>query len=276
MKLNVIWGLIIALLLMLGGIGKTLSQEGSFQGAVNEKEKDIDIFLDGTESMKGFVSAPNNAYSRTIIQVENTLISRFSEYERRYYKFGNICVKIDREGFLSSISGVGFYNDPNIKMNTRLDSVFARIKPLNLTLIVTDLFQQDSDIAGVVQKIKERGIPSNMSIGFIGVLSEFKGMVYDVSPKGLQYPFQGKRPFYIIAVGEYDDLCKLFDCIKSDNSLSDEKLEFLIISSRFTKEPISFYDSNIKELAGLIQLSWWNKREVKPDTVIFRFRNPSP
>ena len=102
MKLNVIWGLIIALLLMLGGIGKTLSQEGSFPGAVNEKEKDIDIFLDGTESMKGFVSAPNNAYSRTIIQVENTLISRFSEYERRYYKFGNICVKIDREGFLRS------------------------------------------------------------------------------------------------------------------------------------------------------------------------------
>ena len=88
-----------------------------------------------------------------------------------------------------------------------------------LVVIVTDLFQDDSDITQLIGHLKEKYIRKGHDVGLFGLRSQFDGTVYDIGiGEGSSMPYRSTpgnpetfRPFYLLVLGKYADIAHYFD-----------------------------------------------------------------
>ena len=129
-----------------------------------------------------------------------------------------------------------------------------------MNVIITDLYQKDSDITKVNLEIKNNYLNSNLvdkgyAVGVMAIKSEFQGTVYTElsSTSQFSYNTQGKKPlqyhpFYVIFLGKYSDIDTYFTkLIKNGGELlQDSKL--VIFSPRsILKETLHFPTTNSLE-----------------------------
>jgi len=157
------------------------------------------LFVDGTPSMKGFVIKQFSNYYKFLDNTENVIQTISKNVSIDYYKFGKGIYKINRSEFRSSLLNPSFYNDPITYIDIVLDSIIKWGFENKVYLIITDLFQQEGDINKLIEKIRKIS-DMNVYFGLLLIPSEFKGKVYDVSPKALAFDYEGERPFYLIVL----------------------------------------------------------------------------
>ena len=109
-----------------------------------------------------------------------------------------------------------------------------------LVVIVTDLFQDNSDIILLVNQLREKYIKNGLEIGLFGLRSQFDGMVYDTGMGQPALPHESDpnnpetfRPFYLLVLGRHADIAHYFDLLKANNP--DAKT---IIFSRYLVETL--------------------------------------
>ncbi|RKU08035.1 hypothetical protein C6503_23950 [Candidatus Poribacteria bacterium] len=109
-----------------------------------------------------------------------------------------------------------------------------------LVVIVTDLFQDNSDIILLVNQLREKYIENGLEIGLFGLRSQFDGMVYDTGIGQAPLPHESDpnnpetfRPFYLLVLGRHADIAHYFDLLKANNP--DAKT---IIFSRYLVETL--------------------------------------
>lgn len=222
----------------------------------------VDIYLDATLSMKGFTDTDSfSFYQQTIPLLESSIINTLKG-ERAFYKFGNRTEELKGRDYLLA-QKPAFYADVNFNTKTLIENVLENASPQNLTVVVTDLFQNNADVNQLSDKIKSKFINANLAVGILGLKSQFKGMVYDVGADNYSFPYQTAdeatfRPFYILAFGSHANIARYFDALEADGVKNFPIKERLVISGSLTEKPASYAGvdvidkKNINELSGTI------------------------
>jgi hypothetical protein len=181
----------------------------------------VDVFLDGTLSMKGFtVPGVTSRYVQTIQLLERAAQKGWDKGSVIFYKFGSRIDPIAGRAYLEAAKP-SFYSSPREFQKTYIEKVidFPRgyVPPAggiitgdnlpngdNLKVIVTDLFQDSADVALLTKSLKENYLAKNLAVGVLGIKSEFAGKVYDVGPVNYTFDYASGdspekfRPFYVL------------------------------------------------------------------------------
>jgi hypothetical protein len=212
--------------------------------------------------MRGFTETDSfSFYQQTIPLLESSIINNLKG-EKVFYKFGNKSeVLKDRDYLLSQKPS--FYADANFNTKTLIENVLENANPQSLTVVVTDLFQNNADVNQLSEKIKSKFITANLAVGVLGIKSQFKGMVYDVGSNNYTFPYQSSdeatfRPFYILAFGSHANIARYFDALEQDGVKSFPAKQRVILSPNLTDKLASYLGAdvvdkkNINELSGTI------------------------
>lgn len=195
---------------------------------------DIDIYIDATTSMEGFAVSNSSVYSQFLDQLEASSLSAWKKANPKYFKFGEKTKPIERAEFLSAKNNLQFYKEKGIFAKTYIDDVVNRTDNKRLSVLITDLFQDEGDVNIMIERIKEKCFAKGIMVGIIGVKSEFKGKVYDVPayPKGYNLDTK-ERPFYAITFGNPSTMELLFESLKTKLFVKED--QFLIFSKYISK-----------------------------------------
>lgn len=195
-----------------------------------KEQIDIDIYLDATTSMEGFAINDLSVYSQFLDQLEASALTTWKKADTRFYRFGQAIQPVERNRFLSAKSDHSFYHEKGIFLQTYIDSVVQRTDSKRLSVVITDLFQNEGDVNTMATQFKEKCFSQGVEVGIIGAKSEFSGTVFDVPsfPKG--FPLTtNERPFYAIIFGNKYNMELMFDALKTKPFVKED--QFLIISS---------------------------------------------
>ena len=241
------------------------------------------IYFDATLSMQGFVVPGSTHYTRICPALESMIVSGWQDETVRFFRFGERVEPINRSTYLQS-GYENFYEEEDIFGKTYIEKVIENeaqfVNPDigqirapedpeeidandtpeeapvlantegQLVVIVTDLFQDDSDITQLIGHVKDKYIKKGVDVGLFGLRSQFDGTVYDIgSGEGSSLRYRSTpgnpetfRPFYLLVLGRHADITHYFDRLKVNNP--DAKT---IIFSRYLVSPLlSFDDAEIE------------------------------
>jgi len=214
----------------------------------NSEKNPVFVFFDGSLSMEGFVhkqQGQKNIYvdlMRDLTNVAETVGSK-----TLYFRFGKTSAGIN-ESEIRRIITPTFYKCPEGAADCALDNQESRLeipfkawtKNKDATyIIVTDLFMSSKHlVAGrrqqLVQPIKSI-LRKGKSVAVVGIMSSFKGVVYDIplSAGGTtSYSKAQQRPFYIIIIGEQQNIHKIKKTIEQEHLIDKgDNYKFALITS---------------------------------------------
>ena len=160
---------------------------------------------------------------------------------------------------------------------TPTETVNERKKEGQLVVIVTDLFQDDSDITLLIDHLKEKYIKKGSEVGLFGLRSQFDGTVYDIGiGEGSSLRYRSNpgnpetfRPFYLLVLGRHADIAHYFGLLKANNP--DAKT---IIFSQYLVDSLLSIDGDLIKLE-LDNLNEVTLKSVPPHVKQFRIVNDS-
>lgn len=219
------------------------------------KNISCNILIDSSQSMKGFVNTETvSNYSRVVKEIEHSTTISWLESNINYFKFSLSLEEIERKDYNKATKNE-FYDSNDIGNHA---SIYDHIKGLklfnnkSLALVVTDLFEQNADIQMLVSQIKKELLPNSLSIGVLGVKSQFTGIIDNITDNNFTFQYDTKgassyRPFYILMIGSYGNIKKFYENLNSGvlSSLGLGNHNFAIFSKDVLKEPLSFLNSKM-------------------------------
>jgi hypothetical protein len=232
----------------------------------------INVFLDSSGSMKGFVkSGVPTVFTDSLKGLVNTIAVTFpNNIHISYQRFGTRLQPIDPKQLVNSITTPSFYTDQDTMFGPVLDAI-AREEKEVLHLVVTDLFEERDSISALLEKIKSlvSNNKSELSLGVLGLRGEFDGTVSGIHINGVTYsfPFQGQRPFYLLMFGKREALREMYEAIansilKQPNPINHN---FVLFSGKPLELPLEFGKTEaVKKAFGL----------SAPDRILDRFAKP--
>jgi hypothetical protein len=192
------------------------------------REVAIDLVVDATTSMEGYAGR-ETGYGRFLDRLESSLGTKWQSADVRYFRFGTRVDSIGRDVFRSAWEGPAFYRVSGLFERTNLDSVLSRIAPDRVTVVVTDLFQDDGDTNALVEALRDRAFKRGFAVGVVPVESAYNGRVYD-APGG-PYSYASTpgdvatyRPFYALVMGEAPLLRRFFETIRTVEGVRPERM----------------------------------------------------
>ena len=239
----------------------------------------IDVHIDGSGSMLGYINQDDSSYIQALNLLNNTLDigGKRSQTEVKYYRSGdykNQAKELTRSEFRKARKAE-FYNGTNSTfpaVSSDLASIINKPKKSeNLTVIVTDLDQNDGDVNLIAKKIKSGYFNQkneNYSVGVWGVKSEFNGTVYSASDanKKYQYNTTGKnssqyRPFYVLFLGHHQDIADYFNKLQKEQNFGSRS-KFTIFSPKHLLTDVSYLSSPINLSSDLATPSTLHNGDV--------------
>lgn len=231
----------MAVMVALGSIGMLLACSSGPEVSVKEPDLvevvgpaqaagnkiAVDIYVDATESMRGYVADPRSVYVKFLQAVDGAVIAGWKDANRTFYRFGSTAQPMTRAAFIEA--GVSnFYTEKK----TNIDIVVGQANPEKVSVIVTDLFQTDANLNAIVDRIKDKCFHRDISVGILGVPSQFEGMVYDAPGGAYRYASgsgaETKRPFYAIMFGSPGNLGRLVDSLEGMEGVDKDR--FILIT----------------------------------------------
>jgi len=219
----------------------------------------VDIYLDATLSMKGFTETDTfSYYQQTIPLLESSVINTLKG-EKFFYKFGSKTEILNDRSFLQAQKPT-FYADASFNTKTFIEGVLENANPQNLTIIVTDLFQDNADVNQLSEKIKPKFINNSLAIGILGIKSQFNGNVYDVGTNNYSFPYKTSddasfRPFYILAFGSHSNIARYFDALEQDGIKNFPAKQRIILSRYLSDKPSSFQGGEVVDKKNINELN---------------------
>ncbi|MEN3332418.1 MAG: hypothetical protein V7641_1783 [Blastocatellia bacterium] len=233
----------------------------------------VDVFLDATLSMKGFlVPGVLSYYEQTLPLLESAVGKGWEGGHTTFYRFGSHIAPIAGRAHVEATQP-GFYTNPEYFQKTFIENVIDYANVDHLTIIATDLFQNEVDVNLLTGKLKEKYLTKNLAIGILGIKSEFAGPIYDVGVKNYTFEYNSGssqpdrfRPFYLLILGTYADVEHYYEKLEV-SGLKDFPVKNFIIFSRYLSHPLSSFENarmvktnKIVETGGLLAPGLLDKR----------------
>ena len=257
---SLILGLVtLVLLVSCVGAPRDISQKicelpPKTNSSLNSSNLTVNVYVDGTPSMEGYVNQASTRYQKTLELLERTF--SLNSKKVNYNRLGTNIQQIQRSQFFRDALQPKFYSGNKQYPRLSVSEIDKAIKPGNdnqMNVIITDLYQKDSDITKVNLEIKNNYLNSNLvdkgyAVGVMAIKSEFQGTVYtELSSKSqFSYNTQGKKPnqyhpFYVIFLGKYSDIDTYFTKLIQNGEEFIQDSKFVIFSPRsIVKETLHF------------------------------------
>ncbi|MBC8123046.1 MAG: hypothetical protein H7Y22_14560 [Gemmatimonadaceae bacterium] len=205
------------------------------------------FFVDATDSMRGYVlpGAGTSAYQEMLRTLQDA-VTQFNQFSDRTYKFGNQApVPVERRLHVAA-SSADFYRDVGgyTQVETVLNDRFAPPAANRLTVVITDLFQKDTDVTGLTRRLKTRYFAKGLAVGVVGIKSAFLGRVYDLDSRGSTSDVRGSRPVYALVVGTYANVAHYFDALKKGSTALGRDGRFVIFTGQPFESRPDFFAGN--------------------------------
>lgn len=205
----------------------------------------MDIYLDGTYSMAGYVNYPSSTvYVNAIKEIERTVSSTWRNETIQYIRFGDDFQKLSREQFLG-FDKTAFYN----QKDTSLQKVVDSMDDNNVSIIVTDLFQTDQDIESLMSSLKKKSFADkSKALAIVGVKSQFNGRIYDIGKNKIAFDYKttndndSYRPFYFLVTGREDDVRTLV--LQYQKNFGENEIRSVIFSRNLGVNNLLSQDAN--------------------------------
>lgn len=235
--------LILCAAILLSGCGKEIQSvpplPGTLPNALTAPEKiDTDIYFDATVSMKGFTTlAAGNVYL-TLPDLLGDLCGAMGE--TNFFSFGEQIHPLDRANY-RRLTAPEVYTEPI----TAVANVVDRADPNHLSIIVTDLFESESDWSNVTQKLREKFFANHLAVAVVGVKNSFNGEIFDVGLPAAKFNYNSWdnperfRPFYLLVMGR-DDFVKNFLRKFNERQTLPNDTGYLLLSENLTETPGDF------------------------------------
>lgn len=163
----------------------------------------LDIYIDGSMSMRGYVASSDSNYSRIVREVVQS--ATVAQFDLRVYKFATSITPVTHLP-MSQVQSSDFYNG----RDTPLAAILNRLaeSPGRSAIIITDMVQSQSGTDSLVlAKALSRLSIQTHEIKLLAYRSSFSGAYYPESHRGpalklaatQSLPDTG-RPFYMLAV----------------------------------------------------------------------------
>jgi hypothetical protein len=219
----------------------------------------VDLFFDATLSMKGFVTTQTTtSYQLLVPMLERGVIEGWKGGKVTFYKFGDDIAPLPGRSYLDAVKEA-FYADSRLNRRTLIERVIDRASTDHLTVIITDLFQTNADINQLSEKLKQKFITSNLSIGVYAIRSQFAGAIYDVGPNAYSFTYATKpnegRPFFLLTFGKHSDVAHYFDVLDSSGLNAIVEKHRLIFSRYLTARPLAFASTKLKTADKISEIS---------------------
>lgn len=196
----------------------------------------IDLYIDATLSMQGFVSNSQSKYIKFIDELRTTSGVAWRSVDERYFKFGTKIKEIDLNEF-KNFHNKSFYHEPGIYEKTNIDLVIDQTDISRVSVVLTDLFQDEGDILSIEQQIMNKCFTNGVQVAILGVQSQFSGNIYDLGKNTPPYYYASSdedestyRPFYALMFGDPDNIEHLFNNLSTVLPFVDES-KFLVLSN---------------------------------------------
>ena len=239
------------------------------------------IYFDATLSMHGFVVPGSTRYMQMSRHLESVIVSGWKDGKVDFFRFGEQIEPLDRGTYLRVVS-TDFYENEEINRETFIqkiidhqdqgveketkavtdpeDSTEAVIPAEDvkessakdrLVVIVTDLFQDSSDINLLITQLKEKYIKNGLEVGLLGLRSEFAGTVYDTGPGEAPIRYRSDpnkpetfRPFYLLVLGRHADIAHYFNRLIASGF---PEVQTIIFSQHLISPLLSFEGVSVKQ-----------------------------
>ncbi|MBR0060590.1 MAG: hypothetical protein IJP68_03830 [Selenomonadaceae bacterium] len=243
--------LIICAALMICGCGNRIESvpplPGTLPNILTAPEKiDTDIYFDATVSMKGFTTlAADNVYL-TLPDLLGDLCGAAGDV--KFYSFGEQIHELDGRSY-RQFTTPEVYNEAI----TAVANVVDRAEPSHLSIIITDLFESDSDWSNVTQKLRDKFFANHLAVAVIGIKNSFNGEIYDVGLNAAHFNYNSwdnpdrYRPFYLLVMGR-DDVVKNFLRKFNERQALPNDTGYLMLSENLTEAASDFSNFELGEV----------------------------
>ena len=229
--------IIFAVTIFISGCGEesqtiTLPQDYIHSSETVNEKSNVDVYFDATVSMKGYTTLGAGNVYRTLPDILTDIGSSMGEI--KFYKFGAEIVALENRDYRKFSSP-----EPYIEKITAVQNVIDKADANHLSIIVTDLFESDSDWSNISRKIREKYFANHLAVAVIGVKNSFDGEIFDVGLNAAKFQYSSYdydyrfRPFYILAMGQEVEVNKFIEKFKERQTLPNET-NYLLLSENLT------------------------------------------
>lgn len=216
----------------------------------------VDVLWDATVSMQGYTTiAPMNVYRSLPDELEN-ICSAIGDLN--FYRFGQAATRIDRAGYRR-------FTEPETytELVTSMANAVEISDPSHLSIIVTDLFESESDWSLVTQKLRDKYFAEHLSTAIIGIRNPFDGKIFDVGLKAESFSYATGgdparfRPFYLFILGREDvvkEFLTRFEKFRRQQIIQNE-IEYVIFTEHLTDREENFSTLPILDSQNLFETS---------------------
>jgi hypothetical protein len=190
----------------------------------------LDAYIDASMSMQGFVADPAmSAYCALVEHLESPFVTGWPGRSSAFFKFGGRVVRLG-PGDHRLAQLPGFFSDRQLNRKTNIDVVLDSLDVGHLSLVVTDLVQDQSDVARLVQRLVDRCVEGDLSVGVLGIRSNFDGTVYDQGISNRRFVWKGERPFYVLFIGKHADIAHYYAGLRQTRVFPSWRSHFVLLS----------------------------------------------
>jgi hypothetical protein len=224
----------------------------------------VDLFFDATLSMQGFVLTQESSYyQQTIPLLERGVIEGWKGGEPSFYKFGDDIAPLPGRTYLDAAKPA-FYTDSKYNKKTFIERVIDRAEVNHLTIVITDLFQDNADVNQLSDKLKQKFISNDLAVGVLAVRSQYQGTVYDVGTDNYSFGYRSRenhdsgRPFYLLAFGSHADMDHYFNTLENSGLNTFPEKHTLIFSRFLTTQPSPFTSTKLQTADRISEINGTN------------------
>lgn len=243
--------IICAVVVLISGCGNQIESvpplPGTLPNALTAPDKlDTDIYFDATVSMKGFTTlAASNVYI-TLPDLLGDLCGAMGDV--KFYSFGEQIRPLDGRSYRQ-------FTSPEVYTEaiTAVANVVDRADTSHLSIIVTDLFESDSDWSNVTQKLRDKFFANHLAVAVIGIRNSFNGEIFDVGLNAAKFRYNSNdnperyRPFYLLIMGR-DDAVKSFLRKFNERQTLPNDTGYLLLSENLTETASDFRSFELGEV----------------------------
>jgi hypothetical protein len=148
-----------------------------------------------------------------------------------------------------------FYSDPRLFKTTNINQVLARARPENVTIVLTDLFEDSSNIGRITEEAKRTIFSQKLALAVAGIRGDFHGSVYDIGQQGLSFWWDSKgdpkryRPFYALLVGRTGDVERVLESLESVSKIAVPQ-DAVLLSADVVAKGLDWSRAEVQTLIG--------------------------
>ena len=205
----------------------------------------VDVYWDATVSMQGYTTlAAGNVY-RTLPDLLGDIGDSMGNVQ--FFRFGAEVMPLGGREY-RKFSDASTYTELITAVHNAVDTA----DPNHLSVIVTDLFESDSDWSNVTKKLKDKYFAHHLSVAVIGIKNSFHGDIFDVGLNARKYFYNSNddparfRPFYLILMGPEKKILEFIDLWKERQTIPNET-QYLLLTENLTEGANDFTQLVVSE-----------------------------